>query len=431
MEPKRTQRNNLKRRTYGWLSGLLAGLLAVLAACGSDANPSAPKVRRTPIPFLEAPGPACDYVYWGPLHNDKITCVEIVYNHVTPPEAAPELAGLAFAPDGTLYIARPARGEIWAMRDADGDQFMDEPYLVADGLHLPTALTFYDNALYVLSPDGVTRLDRSGEPFDPPITLIADLSGTTGFWPGSIGIGPDDRLYVSLGASCDLCDPGSDPQSGMIVSYALDGTDRRVEATGLRDPADFAWNPETGALWVVDSGRVLPTVTTSGPPDELNQVTAGADFGFPYCYGDGTPDPAFPAPDRATCAAAEPPRVTFPHQSSPGGIAFYTYDGFPSWQGDLVVALRGSWNLPEPRGYALVVVGFDGAEPVGAISRIAPDSRPSSIYAQYSLGKYALMGMSFFPYHPADIAIDAQGWIYLSLAEGRIFRFRPRPAADN
>jgi glucose/arabinose dehydrogenase len=411
------------------VSYLLAGLLAVLAACSPDTNPAPPTVQRTRIPNLQAPGPACEYVYWGPLHNDKITCVEIVYDHVTPPEAAPELAGLTFAPDGTLYMAFPARGEIWAMRDADGDQFMDEPYQVAEGLHLPTALTYYDNALYVLSPDGVTRLDRSGAEFDPPVTLIADLSGSTGFWPGSIGIGPDHRLYVSLGASCDLCDPGSDVQSGLIVSYALDGTDRRVKATGLRDPADFAWNPDTGALWVVDSGRVQPAVTTSGPPDELDQVIAGADFGFPYCTGDGTPDPAFPAPENVTCADKVPPRVTFPHQSAPGGIAFYTSDGFPFWQGDLVVALRGSWNLPEPEGYALVVVGFDGANPDGSISRIAPDSRPTSIYASYSLGKYALSGLGFFPYHPADVAIDAQGWIYLSVAEGRIFRFRPRPAA--
>jgi glucose/arabinose dehydrogenase len=399
-------------------------LALLLAACGSDTHADSPTVQRTPIPTLAAPGPACEYVYWGPLHNEKTTCVEIVYDHVTTPEAAPELTGLAFAPDGTLYMALTARGEIWAMRDADGDQFMDEPYQVADGLHLPTALTFYDNALYVLSPDGVTRLDRSGAQFDSPVTLIADLSGPTGFWPGSIGIGPDQRLYVSLGASCDVCGPGSDIQPGVIVSYALDGSDRRVVATGLRDPADFAWNPADGTLWVVDTGRVRPAVTTGGPPDELNEVTVGADFGFPNC--DMTP-----MPDDPTCANVEPPRVTFHHQSAPGGIAFYNHDGFPSWQGDLVVALRGSWNLPEPEGYALVVVGFDGANPDGSFSRIAPDSRPSSNYARYSLGKYALSGLSFFPYHPADVAIDAQGWIYLSISEGRIFRFRPRPAAHN
>jgi glucose/arabinose dehydrogenase len=415
------------RNVIGPVLGLL--MILVLSACGqNNRNTSAPTPQRTRMPNVEAPGPPCQYIYWGPLHNDKITCVEIVYNHVTAPEAAPELSGLTFDPDNTLYMARTALGEIWAMRDQDGDGFMDDPYPVADGLRLPTALTFYDGALYVLSPDGVIRLDRSGgERFDQQTTLIEHLSGDTGLWPGSIGIGPDARLYVSLGASCDLCDPGDDIRPGMIVSYALDGTDRRVEATGLRDPADFAWNPETGGLWVVDSGRVQPVITTSGPPDELDQVTAGADFGFPYCYADRIPDPAFP--DNKLCAATEPPRVTFPYQSAPGGMAFYAHDGFPFWQGDLVVALRGSWNLPEPAGYALIVVGFDGAEPDGQISRIAPDSRPTAIYAPYTLGKYSLSGLGFFPYHPADIAIDAQGWIYLSIAEGRIFRFRPRPAA--
>ncbi len=354
--------------------------------------------------------------------NARLTCAEIVYDRVTPPEAAPELAGLAFGSDGTLYVARTAAGEIWALRDEDGDQFMDEPFPVADDLRLPVALAFHDGALYVLSADAVTRLDPSGSArFDGHTVLIDNLGSPTGFWPGSIGIGPDERLYISLGASCALCEGLDEIQPGQIVSYALDGSDRRVEATGLHDPADFAWNPETGDLWVVDSAPVGSEISTSGPPDELNRVTPGADFGFPLCDDAQPADPA--------CAKTSPPSLTFPHQSSPGAVAFYPYDGFaPFWQGDLLVALRGSTHTLEPAGYALMVAGFEGAEPDGSLGRISPDAYRAT-YTRYSLARLALMGRSFFPYHPADIAVDAQGWIYVSVEEGRIFRFRPRPAA--
>ena len=46
---------------------------------------------------------------------------------------------------------------------------------------------------------------------------------------------------------------------------------------------------------------------------------------------------------------------------------------------------------------------------------------------RFALSKLSLMGVGLFPYHPVDVVIDAQGWIYVSLQEGRIFRFRPRP----
>jgi glucose/arabinose dehydrogenase len=361
--------------------------------------------------------------------NYRTTCPEVVYDQVTPPEAAPALMGLALGPDGTLYMARTALGEIWAMRDADGDQFMDEPYPVAAGLTLPTSLTVYGGALYVASVGGLLRLDATGGGrYDAATVLVDRLSDGTGFWPGSVQVGPDGRLYVSLGANCDTCDTGN-VQPGRLVSYALDGSDRRVEATGLRNPWDFAWQPGTNDLWIVDSGRIASGVTTmSGPPDELNHVIAGADYGFPYCGGDGTPAADLNPPSTDTCAHTQPPSVTFTPQSSPAGIAFYPYDGFPFWTNDLIVVLQGSWDRPEPAGYALVVVSF-GADhqPDGSLDVIAPatDSRRFIL----PLAGFSLAGRGFFPYHPVDVVVSAEGWLYVSVEEGRIIRFRPRPAA--
>lgn len=406
---------------------LALGVLMLLAGCASDSSTAPPVPTRTPSPVLAAEGPPCQFIYWGPYHDTHTTCVEIVLDEVTPPEAAPALMGLAFGPDGTLYMARTAQGEIWAMRDTDGDQFLDALERVADGLALPTGIAWYNGALYVASVGGVIRLDASGAGgFETPAVLVDDLPGDTGFWPGGVGIGPDGRLYVSVGAACFSCEDDPGARTGMVLSYALDGSDRRVEATGLGAPADFAWHPDTGELWIVDSARILPGASVVDlpaaliPPDELNRLVAGADYGYPACIGTSTPD--------SPCAQTEPPAVTFPYQSRPAGLAFYPSDAFPFWQGDLIVALGGSWTLPEPEGYAVAVIGFDGGEPDGSRDRIAPVDI-------HRLGKASLAALSlsrqgFFPYHPVDVAISVEGWIYVSMQEGRIFRFRPRPAAQ-
>jgi glucose/arabinose dehydrogenase len=414
------------------LAVLIGGLALILALANCGSGESNPRLAFTPTPTavkLEAEGPACQNSPWMPWHNSRTTCVEMVYDQVTPPEAAPALMGLALGPDGTLYMARTALGEIWAMRDLDGDQFLDEPHQVTAGLTLPTSLTVYDGALYVASVGGLLRLDATGGGrFDARTVLDAGLAGETGFWPGSVQVGPDGRLYVSLGANCDTCD--TDVQPGMLVSYALDGSDRRVEATGLRDPWDFAWQPGTNDLWIVDSGRVVPGLTTmGGPPDELNHVIAGADYGFPYCEGGGTPAADQRPPSSEYCAGTQPPTFTFTPQSSPGGIAFYPYDGFPFWTNDLIVVLRGSWDRPEPAGYALVVVPFgDDHQPGGNLDVIAPSTDSRRMVR--SIAGFSLAGMGFFPYHPVDVVVSAEGWLYVSVEEGRILRFRPRPAAQ-
>lgn len=375
----------------------------------------------TPAHAQLPPDPPCEYVYWVPFHDINTTCTEVVYDNVQTPEAVPDLGGLAFAPDGTLYMVRTALGEVWAMRDIDGDQFLDDPWLAAEGLTLPSALTVYDGALIVASVGGVVRLDDpDGDGvFDQQAVLVSVESG---YWPGNAAFGPDGRLYVSLGAGCYTCEQTT--RSGVLLSFEADGSDRRVEATGLRAPADFTWHPESGDLWLVDSGRALPETTLYGPLDELNRLVRGADYGFPYCLNPETPDPAFPLPQPDYCASTRLAEVQFPHQSAPSGLVFYDAAAFPAWQGDLIVVLSGSWNLPAPVGYSVDVIGFEGADPDGTEDRVAPVGVES--FQGVSVEELSLDGKGFYPYHPVDVVLSPEGWLYVSLAEGRIFRFRPR-----
>ncbi|HEX3049319.1 MAG TPA: PQQ-dependent sugar dehydrogenase [Aggregatilineaceae bacterium] len=384
------------------VSILLIVLLPFLSACESE-TPQVSHAR--PFTLLKAEGPPCHHIYWGPYHNIHEVCIEVVYDHVTPPEAVPALDGLAFATDGTLYFVRPAFGEIWQMQDANGDGYMDDPTLYADGLTRPTRLALHENVVFIAAMNGVFRLD---DPAADPTLLIPNLP------IAGIAIGPDNRLYVGVSAGCNACRP-TDPRLGTLLSYALDGTDERFEATGLRYPADFDWNPTTGELWIADQG-IMPSGTgLDGPPDELNLFEPGANYGFPASDPGGA-DTALP-------------RFTFPSQSGISSIAFYPSDAFPMWQDDLIVALGGSWNRVEPSGYLLTTVGFTNGAPNGNTDPIAPTSAPPEPVP--NLAGYSLSGRGFYPYHPSDITISADGWIYLSVQEGRIFRFRPRPAAES
>ncbi len=404
----------LHRRTLAAFA--LTAALA-LSACGTS-TPTPPPMPLTPHPTLRVEGPPCRLDYDLPYALPGIICFERIYDHVPTPEAAPELGGLALSPDGTLFVARPATGTVWALRDVDGDGFPNAPYRIVSGLPHPTALTYHAGALYVAAEGGLFRVELDAHGLARRTTRLVDaLTAPSGLWPDSVRVGPDGRIYVGTGASCADCPPEA-TTTGAVLSFATNGTDRRTVATGLRHPRALAFHPRTGDLWIADARG------PGAPYDALFRVPAAdlsthtvPDFGYPACVDTGA----------SGCEDVPPPAFTFPDGSTPADMLFYTADGFPFWQDDLIVTLAGSWNRAEPSGYALVVIGF-GADglPDGGYERIAPISDHPSF--AFPLARYSLMGMGFYPYHPAALALDAQGWLYIAEAEGRILRIRPRPA---
>jgi len=375
--------------------------------------------------------PRCHFMQDTPYHNIALTCVELVYDEVTPltTEAVPSLMGLAFDSNNTLYMARTALNEIWTMQDTDSDHFMDKTVLYASDLDLPVSLTVYKEAVYVRTANSVIRLvdvDQDGQA-DQRTILVDSLPTGTGFWGGSIGIGPDERLYISVGANCNAC-VQADKRRGALISYALDGSDERIEANGFRFPSDFAWDPDTGELWIVDNERFVPGLEINGPPDELNRFAPGANYGFPYCYGDLETDKMLRPETDDFCATTQAPVVQFPYQSRPSGIAFYSGSAFPFWTKNLIVVWAGSNNVAEPAGYAVVVVGFTDGQPNQTLEYIAPTwPLPPDEESSVQLNT---TGKGLFPYHPVDVVVSPEGWIYVSFQEGRILRFRRRSMAD-
>ena len=354
-------------------------------------------------------------------------CPELVLDELAV-GGVPSVGMLAFGADGTLYVARPAMGAVTAIAPAraGGDPGgAREINTFAEGLDLPYGLAYHDGALYVTGNGKVYRLrDTTGDGWaDEHITLIDDLPAGAGYWTNGIGVGPDGRLYVSQGASCNAC-VEADPRRGAVLSYALDGSDMQIVASGLHNPIGLAWHPATGELWVSESSRFIDEDDTI-PPDELNRVVPGAHYGWPFCYSDREVDEAVPGASAAFCAATAPPALTFPARSTPAGMAFYRVAGdaasaFAQMQGHLLVATNGSWNRADATGYELLLVRFgDDGAPTGEVERITPyGPEPTWLLSQIDTG--------FYPERPLDVAVGPEGDIYVSIQEGQVFRFWAR-----
>ena len=374
---------------------LLVVLLVMLISVNSaGAQPSAPPSCGDRAGFLSQP--------WFKL---GIVCLQEAYNDPSLGDLA--FTSLASAPDGTLYAARPLSGEVVALTDADRDGVFDVTKTVAEGLTLPNGLDYHDDALYISGGSHIYRLN--GDKLD---TLVDDLPSGGGFWTGGIAVGEDGRIYVATGASCDFC-VQVNPARGAVLSFALDGSDRQIVATGLRQPADLAF--QGGDLYVVDSAPY--DLFDMFSLDEIDRVQPGANFGFPYCVG------LHNAPDMRVfdCAKATPPVIALPTASTPTGIAAYRGNAAPALEGKLLVVLSGDYNHLELRGYQVVI-----ADPVSgtytSLMPTRPDDNPNTITSPVAMN---YLGSGFFPQRPLDVAVTEQGWIYVSESGGRILVLRP------
>ena len=169
-----------------------------------------------------------------------------------------------------------------------------------------------------------------------------------------VAFGPDGKLYVQVGANCNVCEvnPGV---HGQIRRYNADGSGMELVARGVRNTVGFDWHPVTKELWFTDNGR--DWAGNDGPQDELNRVAKGqegANFGFPYCHANGVPDPDIKRPNPCV-GVVLPAALTGPHAAGLG-IKFYTGGMFlNTYQNTAFIARRGSWNREKKFGYDVVV----------------------------------------------------------------------------
>jgi glucose/arabinose dehydrogenase len=265
-----------------------------------------------------------------------------------------------------LYLTRPRQGDVLKLTDSDADGVSDVQAPVASGLMGVHGIVFHEQAVYLATPKEIYLATVSTEgTFSTPQAIITDLPDGGQHLNRTLGIGPDGLLYISVGSSCDACEE-SNPEHATMLRAALDGSERSILARGLRNTLGFAWHPETKALWGMDQGSDWRGDDL--PPEELNQIEGGKDYGWPYCFGERQIDPIIEDPPTTTkqayCAATTAPVLVNQAHGSPIAFAFYQATSFPAaYRNGAFLTLRGSWNRSVPTGYKVVHVRFEDGQP--------------------------------------------------------------------
>lgn len=256
----------------------------------------------------------------------------------------------------TLFVGSMRAGKVYAVPLTGARK----PVVVANGLEMPVGVAFRDGDLYVSAVDRILRLpgieSRLARPPRPEVVSRAFPGDAHHGWK-FIAFGPDGKLYVPVGAPCNICEP--DPDRYAVITRLDVGSGKpEVVARGVRNTVGFDWHPQSGALWFTDNGR--DWLGDDAPPDELNRLAKpGQHFGYPYCHGGAIADSEFGSKRR--CADFVPPAQELGAHVAALGMRFYAGKQFPErYRNAVFIAEHGSWNRSRKNGYRVSVVRLDG-----------------------------------------------------------------------
>jgi glucose/arabinose dehydrogenase len=262
---------------------------------------------------------------------------------------------LCLSPDGTLFVG--TRGDkVYAVLDTNKDYKADKVVVIASGLFEPNGVAFRDGDLYVAEVNKIIRFDDiENHLYNPPKPVVINdhFPNKTHHGWKFIRFGPDGKLYVPVGAPCNVCLP-SDSIFATITRMNPDGSDLEIYEKGIRNTVGFDWNPVTKVLWFTDNGRDL--LGDNIPPDELNRAPhQGMNFGFPYMFGSDVRDPDY-GKGVDLSKFTKPAMDLGPHVA-PLGMRFYTGNMFPpEYKNQIFIAEHGSWNRSKKIGYRIMLV---------------------------------------------------------------------------
>ena len=268
-----------------------------------------------------------------------------------------------------VYLTRPRQGDVLLFKDTNGDGRSDSQQTVVTGRENVHGIFVQGTKLYLATVSevlvGTIAADGSVGALSE---IIRDLPSGGQHPYRTLAVGPDNQLYISVGSTCDACEE-PDPEHATLLRSPTAGSTkatRTVFAKGLRNTIGFGWHPTTGALWGMDNGSDWRG--NDLPPEELNRIESGRNYGWPFCFGDRRIDPIIQDPAKTTkaayCAASTPPVLENQAHEAPIGMTFYAGTQFPAeYRDDAFVALRGSWNRFPPIGYRIARIDFQAGQP--------------------------------------------------------------------
>jgi glucose/arabinose dehydrogenase len=164
-----------------------------------------------------------------------------------------------------------------------------------------------------------------------------------------------------VGSSCNVCIEEDRRRAKILVVPAMGGG-LKTFASGLRNAVFMTIHPKTKKVWATEMGRDY--LGDDLPPDEINIIEPGRNYGWPFCYGKNVHDANFDPAGTHSCREPEtvPAYIDIPAHSAPLGIAFFPEEGWPpEFRDNFLVALHGSWNRSVPTGYKIVRYRPDGS----------------------------------------------------------------------
>ena len=312
---------------------------------------------------------------------------------------AENIGGVRFmvlGPDGAVYASRPGAGLIVRLADTNADGVADDITTVISGLDQPHGMAFFRGSFYVAETGALKRftVGPNGRPGGAG-TQVTTYAGHSGHSTRTVIVGPDSLLYVSVGSRCNICE-GDTPERAAVLQVDPASGQTRPYSIGLRNAVGLAVNPATKAIWVTTHER--DNLGDDIPPEEIDILKDGGDFGWPYCWGDKQPNPEYDKPGR--CDTTIPPALMMQAHSAPLGVTFLkgATQLRSDYQGDALVAFHGSWNRSVPTGAKVVRI------------RIT-DGKPTS-YEDFVRGWQDASGHRWG--RPADVLVNKDGSVLIS-----------------
>lgn len=272
---------------------------------------------------------------------------------------------MAISPSGVIYVGNNNKDKVYAVKDTNGDFKADKKWTLANGLNMPNGVAFNGGDLYIAEVSRISKLPGIESKLDNPPALVTvndDYPKDTHHGWKYIAFGPDGKLYVPVGAPCNICERKEDIYAS-ITRLNKDGSGREVFAKGVRNTVGFTWHPVTKEMYFTDNGRDM--LGDDIPSCELNIASKpGMHFGYPYCHEGTIKDPEFG--DKRPCSEFTQPADKLGAHVAPLGLKFYTGSMFPtSYKNQLFVAEHGSWNRSKKSGYNISLVKMSGGKVAG------------------------------------------------------------------
>lgn len=272
---------------------------------------------------------------------------------------------MAMGPDGTLFVGTRNENTVYAIQDKDGD-YKAETVMVLDTMEVPNGIAMRNGDLYVAQVGSLWKYPNIESQLGGTLNkeLVYD-DYPTEFHHGwkYIAFGPDDKLYVPVGAPCNICDSTVvDERFATITRMDPDGSNREIYAHGVRNSVGFTWD-DKGEMWFTDNGRDM--LGDDIPPCELNHITeAGQHFGYPFCHGGTVKDPEYG--DLRPCSDFVPPAKALGAHVAPLAVKFKSGNMFPStYNGKAFIAEHGSWNRSKKVGYRIMLADIENGDVKG------------------------------------------------------------------